>query len=56
MAVRHVAGPFRPSKKDPTPSRKRARTGLALILGRVRLRTLAANGDRQLIIFTDTLT
>jgi hypothetical protein len=55
MAVRHAAGPT--FEKDPTPSQKRpARTGPALILGRMRLSVPAANRDRQLIIFTDTLT
>jgi hypothetical protein len=55
VAVRHVAGPT--FEKDPNTVTKAAcARGLALILGRMTLPAPTANGDRQLIIFTDTLT
>ncbi len=54
MAVRHRA--VRSSKRTQHRHESGLRTGLALILGRMTLRAPAVNGDRQLIIFTDTLT
>jgi hypothetical protein len=57
MAVCHVAGLSDLRKRTQHLHESGLRAGgLALILGRVRLRAPAANGDRQLIIFADTLT
>jgi len=56
MAVRHAVGLSDLRRGPNTVTKAALRAGLAPILGRMTLRAPAANGDRQLIIFTATLT